>query len=120
MSKPNTKDALAAAIKYLKADRWLKDGQAGVDVLRASLMRRAGFEVGEDNRGFPVAEYTGENAESVVALAAAGDEVAHQALCRVALRLTDQGKTLPLVLQKYVVAAASKLKQGKRGNPALN
>jgi hypothetical protein len=121
VSKPDPKEeALAAAIKYLKADRWLKDSRAGADAKRASLMRQAGFEVVEDNGGFPTLEYTGKNAESVIALAVAGDKIAHQALCLVALRLTDQGKALPLVLQKYIDGTASKLKYGKRGNPALN
>jgi hypothetical protein len=70
--KPNSKDALAAAVKYLKADRWLKDSQAGADAKRASLMRQAGCDVVEDSNGYPVLKYTGKNAEPVIALALAG------------------------------------------------
>lgn len=112
--KPNSKDALAAAVKYLKADRWLKDSQAGADAKRASLMRMAGHEVAEEN-GIPVVKYTGRSAESVIAYAVAGDQVAHQALCLIAQRLTDNKETLPPALQGYVVRVAAQMNAGKRG-----
>jgi hypothetical protein len=119
MSKPNSKEALAAAIKYLKADRWLgvwlKDSESRVDVRRTSLMQQAGCDVIEGQDGIPEVKYTGKNAKNLITLANTGDQIAHQALCAIAQRLTVNGETLPRQLQFYVVAAASELKRGKRG-----
>ena len=115
MKKSDPKEALAAATKYLKADRWLKDGPSGIDARRATLARLAGRDVVEDSNGRPLEKFTGKTAEAVIALAVAGDQVAHQALCIVAARLTNDKETLPLGLQKYVVGAAAKLSIGKRG-----
>jgi hypothetical protein len=44
--------------------------------------------------------------ETLVAFAKDGWQEAHDALCRRAQELTDQGEALPLDLQQYVVAAA--------------
>jgi hypothetical protein len=118
VSKPNSKDALNAALKYLEADRWLRDSQGSADARRASLMRQAGFEVIEGNNGFPVGKYTGKSADCLIALALDGDQVAHQALCLIADRLTADKETLPLALQRYVVRAAAQLSIGKKGKRA--
>jgi hypothetical protein len=120
VSTANSKSALVAAVRYLKSDPWLKDASAGADARRANLMHQAGVAVVEDNNGVPVLSYTGTDANSVIALAIGGDAVAHQALCLVAARLTAKKETLPLALQQYVVGAASQLKRGKKGNPAVN
>jgi hypothetical protein len=118
VSKPNSKDALSAAVKYLKADRWLKDRQGSVEARRGILMRQAGVEHVEGNKGFPVEKLTGKNADCVIALALDGDLLAHQALCIGAGRLTADKATLPLALQRYVVSAAARLNIGKKGHRA--
>jgi hypothetical protein len=118
LSKPNSKDALAAAVKYLKSDCWLKDSQGSVEVRRASLMRQAGVDVVEVDNGFPVEKFTGKSADRLIALALDGDQVAHQALCIIADRLTAVKETLPLALQRYVVRAAAQLSIGKKGKRA--
>src|SRR4051794_36969819 len=119
MSKSNA-EALAAAIKYLKADRWfgvwLKDSESGVDAKRARLMRQAGCDVIEGQDGIPKLKYTGKNAKNLIARANAGDPIAHQALCLIAQQLTANRETLPPEVQFYVVAVASELKRGKKGN----
>jgi hypothetical protein len=123
VSKSKEDVALSEAVKYLR-DRLiplLKNPNQAPDTRRASLIRMAGVDLENDESGAPPrVEYTGRTASSVIALALSGDRIAHQALCIIAESITARGKTLPLPLQHYVVRAASALKMGKRGNPAIN
>jgi hypothetical protein len=121
MSKLNSKQALAAAVKYIKADHWLgvwlKDSEARVDVARGGFASQAGLDVIRWHDGPDGLEerFTRRNAEGVIALANTGNQIAHEALCLVAKHLTVRGKALPLQLQYYVVGAAIELKKGGKG-----
>jgi hypothetical protein len=121
MSKPNSKEAIAAAVKYLKADHWLgvwlKDGEARVNVARTGFASQAGLDFIRWHDGPDGLEerFTERNAERVIAQANTGNQIAHEALCRAAEHLTVRGKALPLQLQYYVVGAAIQLKKGGKG-----
>jgi hypothetical protein len=119
MSNPNSKEALAAAVKYFKADHWLgiwlEDSEGRVNIRRGILARQVGLDLIRWGDGSLEERYIERNAESVIAAANAGDQIAHEALCRAALHLTKHGKILPPQLQRYVVAAASELKRGRPG-----
>ena len=114
--------AFAAALAYLKAHPWLRDPLAGKNALRFNLMCEAGLDVTDDDElSHERLRFTGEHPENVIALATAGDSIAHEALCDVADHLAKCGKTLPPALQRYVIAAARHPKPSRRGrHPVSN
>ncbi len=105
----NIEDALSAAVTSLEKDPLLHDDTAGRRALRFNLMCEMGYDVLVDEK---IASekwehrFTGQHPERVIELAAAGDRIAHDALCAVAEHLNEHGRTVPSTLQKYLIGAA--------------
>jgi hypothetical protein len=60
--------------------------------------------------------------EQLIRAAGEGVPEAHEALCQLALKLTQEGKPLPWQLQRYIVsvAAASRLSKPRGGDKGAN
>jgi hypothetical protein len=105
----SSEDRLNAAVCSLEADRLLHDVRAGTNAFRYSLMCEMGFDILPDE-SIPSENwerrFTGQNPERAIALAAAGDPIAHDALCAVAAHINQHGRVVPSKLQGYIISAA--------------
>lgn len=101
---------------YLRQHPWLTDRDASKNALRLNYM----FEAGSDSDAHQTV-FNGAYPEAVIAEAASGNRIAHEALCEVADHIAKRGAPLPAVLQRYVIDAARTPAKWKPGrHPVAN
>lgn len=108
---------LDQVVAYLQQHPWLTEKEASKNAMRYNFMCQAGCDV--DGAGHEV--FTGDHPESVIAEAASGNRIAHEALCAVADDIANRGEALPATLQRYVIdAARSPVKWRAGRHPVAN